>query len=159
MANVDYFLRIDGIEGESADEKHKGEIDLESYSFGLMQVGTGGGGSGGAGQAQFDDLYFVALTSKASPKLFLGCASGKHYPEAVLTVRKSGDAPLEFFEITLKDVLISSYQNGGSEGGPPADQCSLNYGSIEVSYTPQQADGSAGDPVVGGWDVKGNLPL
>src|SRR4249920_362130 len=97
MANVEYFLRIDGIEGERAAKGHEGELDLESYSFGLLQVGTVGvGGGGGAGKAQFDDLYFVALTSKASPKLFVGCATGEHFKEAVLTARKAGDKPFEF---------------------------------------------------------------
>ena len=34
MAAVDYFLKFDGIKGESADVKHKDEIDVESWSWG-----------------------------------------------------------------------------------------------------------------------------
>ena len=40
MAAVDYFLKIDGIDGESKDDKHKDEIDIESWSWGETQTGT-----------------------------------------------------------------------------------------------------------------------
>ena len=114
---VDYFLKIDGIEGESLDEKHKGEIEIESFSWGLTQPGGSsvGGGGGGGGKAQFRDISFVALISKASPKLFLACASGTHSKSAVLTVRKGGEQQMEFDTMTLEDVLISSYQQGSSQ--------------------------------------------
>ena len=82
---VDYFLKIDGVPGESADAKHKGEIQLESFSWGETNPGGGGmGGGGGAGKVQMQDLVVTMLVSKASPKLMLACATGKHYKEAVL---------------------------------------------------------------------------
>ncbi len=78
MAAVDYFLKLDGIEGESTDAKHKGELVLESFGWGVSHAGAGGGagGGGGAGKAQFQDLVVVLRTSKASPKLFLGLRDG-----------------------------------------------------------------------------------
>ena len=39
MAQVDYFLKLDGIPGESVDSKHKDEIDIMSFSFGETQTG------------------------------------------------------------------------------------------------------------------------
>src|SRR5436853_3025508 len=110
MGAVDYFLKIDGIAGESQDLKHKGEIQLESFSWGETQTGAhGGGGGGGAGKVQMQDLHVTTHISKASPVLMQSCASGKHLKEAVLTARKAGKGQQEFLVIKLTDVLVSSY--------------------------------------------------
>ena len=158
MAAVDYFLKLDGIDGESTDDKHKSEIDVESWSWGATQTGTfGGGGGGGAGKVQFQDFHFVTRVSKATPKLFLSCATGEHIKSAILTARKSGEQQQEFYKVTFSDVLISSYQSGGSGGDViPTDQVSFNFAKIEVLYTPQRADGAADSPVKAGYDVKAN---
>ena len=87
---ADYFLKIDGIEGESQDKTHKGEIHLESWSWGESQTGTmSHGGGGGAGKVNMQDFHFVMGVNKATPKLLLACASGDHIPKAVLTCRKA----------------------------------------------------------------------
>jgi type VI secretion system secreted protein Hcp len=117
MAQVDYFLKIDGIEGESFDSKHKNEIDLESWSWGETQTGThAGGGGGGAGKVSMQDFHFVMKYNKSSPKLFQACASGQHIPKAVLTCRKAGGEQEEYLKVTMSDLLVSSYQSGGSAG-------------------------------------------
>src|SRR5712691_1971915 len=101
MAAVDYFLKIDGIEGESQDSKHKGEIDLESFSWGETQSGThAAGGGGGAGKVSMQDFHFVMRVNKASPKLLQACAGGQHIPKAILTCRKAGKDQQEFLKIT-----------------------------------------------------------
>src|SRR5688572_18436432 len=97
MAAADYFLKIDGIEGESQDAKHKAEIDLESWSWGETQSGSHAtGGGGGAGKVSMQDFHFVMRVNKASPKLLLACASGQHIPSAILTCRKAGGDQQEF---------------------------------------------------------------
>ena len=88
---VDSFLKLDGIPGESADARHKGEIDVLAFSWGVSRAGSSGaGGGGGAGKAIFEDLLVVARTSKASPKLWQACATGQHLKGAVLACRKPG---------------------------------------------------------------------
>jgi type VI secretion system secreted protein Hcp len=162
MAAVDYFLKIDGIDGESADDKHKGEIDLESWSWGESQSGThSGGGGGGAGKVSMQDFHFVMKINKASPKLALACANGEHIKKAVLVCRKAGKEQQEFLKITLSDLLISSYQTGGSGSSSivPTDQISLNYAKIEWEYKEQKPDGTLGASVKAGWDVKANKKL
>ena len=159
MAVVDYFLKIDGIEGESMDSKHKNEIDLESWSWGETQTGTmQSGGGGGAGKIHMQDFHFVMKVNKASPKLILACASGEHIKKAVLVCRKAGKDQQEFYKYTFSDVLVSSFQTGGSGHGDiiPTDQISLNYSKIEVEYKVQNADGTLGGAVKAGWDVKAN---
>jgi type VI secretion system secreted protein Hcp len=157
---VDYFLKLDGIPGESADAKHKGEIDVLAFSWGVSQAkGTGSGGGGGAGKAIFEDLLVVARTSKASPKLWLACASGQHIKSAVLTCRKPGKTPFEFLTITLTDVLVSSYEIDGSDEELPLDQVALAFAKVETAYTPQDPTGKAQPPVKAGWDVKANKKI
>jgi type VI secretion system secreted protein Hcp len=159
MAHVDYFLKLDGIEGESQDSKHKGEIDLESWSWGEAQGGTfSSGGGGGAGKVHMQDFHFVMKVNKASPKLLLACASGEHIKKATLTARKAGKDQQEFLKITMSDLLVSSYQTGGSGHGDivPTDQISLNFAKIEYEYKEQQPDGTLSGPVKAGWDVKAN---
>jgi type VI secretion system secreted protein Hcp len=157
MAAVDFFLKLEGIEGESADSKHKNEIDLESWSWGESQSGShGGGGGGGAGKVQMQDFHFVMKMNKASPKLMLACAEGEHIKKAVLTCRKAGKEQQEFLKITLSDLLVSSYQTGGSGHSSivPTDQISLNYSKIEFEYKEQKPDGTLGGAVKAGYDVK-----
>jgi type VI secretion system secreted protein Hcp len=158
---VDYFLKIDGVPGESADAKHKGEIQLESFSWGETNPGGGGmGGGGGAGKVQMQDLVVTMLVSKASPKLMLACATGKHYKEAVLTVRKAGKSQQEFLIFKFKDVIVTSYQTGGSaQSDLLVDQASLGFSTIQLDYRPQKADGSLDAAVKAGWDLKLNKPL
>ena len=162
MAAVDYFLKIDGIQGESLDSKHKGEIQLESFSWGETNPGTAhSGGGGGAGKVQMQDLHFVMQINKASPKLMLACASGKHIKQAVLTARKAGKTQQEFLVFKFTDVLVSSYQTGGSQHAEvlPMDQVSFNFARIELEYRPQKADGSLDAPIKAGWDLKTNKPV
>src|SRR2546421_7935604 len=162
MAAVDYFLKIDTIKGESKADKHKDEIDVQSFSFGASQSGTFAiGGGGGAGKVSMQDFHFTMGMNTASPALFLACATGQHIPKAVLTCRKAGKDQQEFLKYTMSDLLVSSYQTGGSGHGGvvPTDQISLNYSKIEFEYKDQKADGSLGSPTKAGWNLKENKPV
>jgi type VI secretion system secreted protein Hcp len=177
MAQVDYFLKIDGIEGESTDDKHKNEIEIESWSWGESQAAAAAhGGGGGAGKVSMQDFHFTSRLNKASPRLMLACATGEHIKQAVLIGRKAGDKPQEYLKFTLTDVLVSSYQ---AKAGPsphmqpgqptdgrslaidwgdgiPADSFSLNFSKIEFQVAVQRPDGTLGDATKAGWDLKQN---
>ena len=155
MATVDYFLKIDGIEGESRDDKHKDEIEIESFSWGETQSGSFAvGGGAGAGKVSMQDFYFTMLVNKASPALFLACAQGDHIKNAILTCRKAGKKPVEFLKFTLSNVLISSFQIGGTGGVVPTDQISLNFAKIEVEYKEQGATGKLTGSITKWFDLK-----
>lgn len=156
-ASVDYFLKIDGIEGESTDSMHKGQIDVLSFSWGASNSGSSStGGGGGAGKVQFQDIHFTTKMNKASPKLMLACATGEHIKEVILTGQLTGKRGQQFLEIKMTDVLVSSYQSGGSSGDLPTESISLNFAKIEFKYFPMNRDGTLGEPVTGGWDLKEN---
>ncbi len=159
MAAVDYFLKFEGIDGESHDSKHKNEIDLESWSWGETNTGTGHAGGGhGAGKVVMQDLHFVSKFQKSSPKLMLACACGDHITKATLVCRRAGTEQQEYLKIVLTDVLVSSYQVGGSSHGDvvPTDQFSLNYAKIEFDYKPQKQDGTLDSSVKAGYNIKEN---
>jgi type VI secretion system secreted protein Hcp len=157
MAAVDYFLKIDGIQGESQDHAHKNEIQLESWSFGASQGGTFAfGGGGGAGKVQMQDFHFVMKSNKASSKLFLACATGDHIKNAILTCRKAGKEQQEFLKWTFHDLLVSSFQTSGSGSGDvlPMDQISFNFSKVESEYKEQKADGTLMGPIKTWYDLK-----
>jgi type VI secretion system secreted protein Hcp len=104
------------------------------------------------------DFHFVMGYCKASPKLFLACATGAHIPKATLTCRKAGGKQEEYLKVVFTDLLVSSYQTGGSAHGDvvPTDQISLNYSKIEWEYKPQDEKGGLGGPIKAGYDLKKN---
>lgn len=155
---VDYFLKIDGIPGESMDDKHKAEIDISSWSWGESQTGTmATGGGGGAGKVDMQDFHFVMQVNKATPKLILACAGGDHIKKATLTCRKAGKTQQEFLIYNFSDLLVSSYQTGGGKGETiPNEQVSLNYSKMEVEYKAQKPDGSLDGGIKANWDLKLN---
>jgi type VI secretion system secreted protein Hcp len=159
MAQVDYFLKLDGVKGEASDSKHKEEIELESFSWGETNSGSAGHGSGaGAGKVAMQDFHFVKKVDKASPVLFVRCASGEHIKEAILTARKAGKDQQDYFKVTMSDLLVSSYQVGGSAGSDivPTEQVSLNFSKIQFFYKAQKADGTLDAEIKQGWDQKQN---
>jgi len=157
VATIDFFLKMDGILGESKDLKHKGEIELESFSWAETnpsKPSAARGGGSGAGKVAMQDFHFVTRVNKASPLLFLACATGKHIKEAILTARKAGKGQLDYLVFKFKDLIISSYQVGGSEAaGAPMDEVSFNFASIDFEYREQKPDGTLASPVRAGWDL------
>jgi type VI secretion system secreted protein Hcp len=151
---LDYFLKIDGIQGESQDAKHKGEIELVSFAWGVDVARAGGeGGGGGAGRARFEPFHFTMLTNKASPQLFLATVSGKHLKEATLSVRRAGKQAVEYLKIKLSEVFVTSFHE---EAGPeaPTELIAFDFGRIEIDYGAQR-----GGTEHAGWDVKKNVKI
>jgi type VI secretion system secreted protein Hcp len=152
------FLKLDGVKGESKDSKHAGEVEIESFSWGATKLGASSHGTGaGAGKVSMNDFHFVMRNNSASPTLFLFCANGKHLKDTKLTCRKAGGKQENFLQVTMSDVLISSYQTGGSGAGEvPMDQISLNYSKIEIEYFAQSEKGITTSAGKKWWDMKSN---
>jgi type VI secretion system secreted protein Hcp len=145
MPQVDYFLKIEGVDGESKDARHPGEIELASFNWGETNSGSGGDhGGAGFGKTIAQDLQFAKRVDKASPKLFIACATGEHFKKAVLIGRRAGAEQQEFLKLTLEDLSVTAYQLGGAtdSGTVPMDQVALRFAKLEVSYRSQKNDGS-----------------
>jgi len=155
----DIFLKLDGIEGESEDSKHKNEIMLETFSWGVSNATSfSHGGGGGVGKVQMQDIHFTKTTDKSSTKLFMACANGEHIKTATLTFRKAGKEQQEYMKIKLSDVMVSSmtFQDHSAGSTLSHESVAIAYSKIEVEYSPQKADGTLGASDTKGWDVKAN---
>lgn len=155
-AAADFYLWIDGIEGESTDETHRGALVIDSFSWGMSNSGTFSSGGGGAGKVSMQDFHFTRRLDKASPLLMRACATGQHIAEAKLTCRKSGSdgKTNEYYTIKLTDVLVSSVSTGGSSGDSvPMESVSFNFAKIEWTYVPE-VDGKPGEPVQRDYDLR-----
>jgi len=159
---VDIFLKLDDVKGESQDSKHKDEIDVLSWDWGMSQAGTmHTGGGGGAGRANVQDLTLTKYVDKASPNLVMAACSGKHYKEAQLVVRKAGgDSPLEYVKITLKQVLVSSIKTGGKgDEDRMKENIGFNFAEFKYEYFPQKSDGTGDAAVEAAWHIAENAKM
>jgi type VI secretion system secreted protein Hcp len=155
---VDYYLELDGIDGESQDKDHKDKINIESWSWGMSQSGTTHLGTGsGAGKVNVQDLSLTKIIDKSSTVIMKHCTTGKHISSGKLHCYKaSGDSRVKYLELEMKNILVSSYQSGGSGGDQQMESFSLNFGEYKMTYTQQMADGSAGPAVDFGWKIPVN---
>lgn len=154
---ADIFAKIGDIKGESLDDKHKDEIEVLSWSWGVTNAGTKPTGhGGGAGKASFHDLSFTHKIDKASPVLMKGCATGKHLKEATITHRKAGKGQQEFLVIKMNDVLITAVTDADSSEGDRLETVSLAFAKVDLEYRPQKADGSLDAGIHFKYDIKAN---
>jgi type VI secretion system secreted protein Hcp len=155
VAAHDYFLRIDGMPGESQDAKHAGEIDVLSCTWGATNPGpVAAGGAAATAKAQLDPIAVTMRTSKASPLLFAAAAGAQRIKQAVLTARRSGAQQQDYLVVTLADVFVTAFRSAGEASGGLVDQVTLGFGRIEIEYRPQKPDGSLDAPVKSGWDAR-----
>jgi type VI secretion system secreted protein Hcp len=155
---VDMFLKLDGIKGESADHKHKEEIDVLAYSWGMSQSGTAHMGGGvGAGKVSVQDISVTKYVDKSSPTLMLHCCNGKHIKKGTLTLRKAGEHPLEYLVMDMEDIIVAHVSTGGSHGEDRlTENLSLNFAKFHAKYKEQKQDGSGGPETEVKWDIRQN---
>ncbi|RMX04243.1 type VI secretion system tube protein Hcp [Corticibacter populi] len=156
MSNSDFFLDLDGIEGESTDQDFKGKIEIETFSFGVSNEGTmAKGGGGGTGKAQFQNISIGKSQDKASPKLFKAAATGDHIKKAVISGRKASGKGNQYVYLTytLEDVMVTGYSTSATQGDAVVRELvTLDFARIKVEYKPQKADGTPEGAVAAGYD-------
>ena len=153
----DRFAKIGDIKGESLDSKHKGEIEVLSWSWGVSNAGEMRGGSGGGeGKASFHDLSFTHNIDKASPVLLQACATGVHLKEATITHRKAGKGQQEFLIFKLNDLIVTGVTDGDDGESGQLETVSLAFAKVDLEYKPQKADGSLDAGVHFKYDLKAN---
>lgn len=158
----DCFLRVDGVMGDSADARHRGEIELVSWSLAMANpsaasMSATGGGAGG--RIDFQPLRVTQRVDRAVPALVQLAATGQHVPSSVLACRRPGRDTGDYFKITLSDVLIASVRLSDAAETQPSAEVTLTYGRITIEFRPQLPDGNLGPPAVSGWDVRANRRL
>jgi type VI secretion system secreted protein Hcp len=153
----DIFAKIGDIKGESLDDKHKDEIEVLSFSWGVTNSGSMAHLSAvGEGKATFQDLSIVHHIDKASPLLMQACATGQHLKEATITHRKSGKGQQEFLIVKMNDVIITAVTHGGSSDQPASENVTMAFAKVNIEYRPQRADGSIDAGIHFKYDLKGD---
>jgi type VI secretion system secreted protein Hcp len=151
------FAKIGDIKGESLDDKHKDEIEVLSFSWGVTNstaIATGSGAA--AGKATFHDLSIVHRIDKASPKLLEACATGRHLKDATITHRKAGKGQQEYLIVKMNDVIITGVLHSGSESEDGSETVSLAFAKVDFEYKPQKPDGSLDVGIHFKYDIKAN---
>jgi type VI secretion system secreted protein Hcp len=158
MMAMDMFLKIDTLKGESVDRSHGGEIDVLAWRWGVANTGSAHvGGGAGSGKADVQDLSFTKYVDKSTPDLLLSACNGKHWDQATLVVRKSGETPLEYLKITMTEVLVSGIHGGGTGGDDRlTEEVTLNFAAVKVDYVEQTPRGAAGDKPSMNWNIAAN---
>lgn len=158
---VDMFLKIKTIDGETTDKEMAKEkaIDILAWSWGVSNSGTTHmGGGGGSGKANFQDISVTKYIDASSHALLLACATGEHYEEAVLTVRKAGKTQQPYVTITMNEVMVTSVSTGGSGGEDRlTENVSLNFAKVKFEYFQQDEKGvvsKTAKPMT--YDIAGN---
>jgi type VI secretion system secreted protein Hcp len=144
MSTADMFLKVQGVTGESDDATHKGEIEIDSWSWGMQAQSEGGLASG---KARYQDLHVVKHVDRSSPTLMHLLSTHRLADQAVLTVRKAGTTPLEYFKIELTKVRIRSCDIQ-TDGTSLIERIALGFASLTVTYVPQSSTGAMGGGAV-----------
>lgn len=157
---ADNFLQIEGIKGESTDDKHKDWIEILSFNSGVSQMASGSASTSGGGttaRADFQDFSIVKTLDSASPLLALACAEGRHIKEVKVELCRSGGDKLVYMEYTMTNCIISSTSVGGGGGGEATESVTFNFGKIQWNYIKQKrGDGTGGGNIPTGWDLETN---
>jgi len=156
---LDMFLKLKDVAGESRDDAFKGEIDILAWSFGVSNSGSAHVGGGiGSGKANFQDISITKYIDLSSAKLMESVSVGTHFPTASITVRKAGGKKqLDYYVIELKEVMVTSYQTGGSGGEDRlTESLTLTFANVEVKYQAQSATGEKAGDTKFGYDIAAN---
>jgi type VI secretion system secreted protein Hcp len=158
---IDVYLYIDGIKGESNDDRHKDWIECKSVSFGVEQpksatASTGGGHT--AERCEHRDIVLSKLADLASPILLQTCSAGRTIPKAKFEFMRA-DAQgerVKYFEIEIENVLIGAVSPAVEEGDILTEDVALKFSKVKWKYTQQKISGGAGGNTSGGWDLSSN---
>lgn len=158
---IDVYLQIDGIKGESADDKHKDWLECSSVTWGIHQPKSATSSTGGghtAERAELSEITFTKSADLSSPILMQHCAMGKTIPKAKLEfMRADGRGErIKYFEIELENVLIGHVEPSIHPGDILAEHVALKFSKVKWKYTQQKIGGGSGGNTTGGWDLATN---
>ncbi len=153
------FVNFGDIKGESTDKDHKDWVMITKYEHAITQPASVTQKTAGARTAEaveFSEFKLYKLVDAASPKLYEACCKGTHIKEVVVELWRAGGDPLKYFEVKLKEVLISGVTQIGDPKGDtqfPMEMVALTFGAVEWTYTKQKPDGTAGGNVAAKWNL------
>ena len=143
---AEMFLKLDGIEGESLDAAHGGEIEIKSWNWNTenhvkWDVNQGGQST----KVIVNDINLEKACDKASVTLHQNCITGKHIKHGTITCRKNdGDQKFEYLIVKLTDVMITkiNFEGQGDEQSLK-ETVGLSFAEFRMDYKLQNDTGTA----------------
>ncbi len=156
LASSSYYLKLDGISGESTSATHKNWSDIESFSWGVTATSSGPGGS--AGKPQFSDFMWTQQLDSSITGLLNNISLGKHIKSAVVDFSTSAGGSKEqtYFKMSFDDILLSSVELAGSNGALPTVSSAFNYKKVTFDYWLLKPDGTLGAHSTATYDLSKN---
>lgn len=149
-----WFAKYDGIDGEALDEDHNKWIDIISIDWGANKPGGAAvGATRRRGSAEVRDFVITFEYEKASPKVLEALLKGKVIPKLEIELTANfGEARATYLKYELKNVMVTSYDVGGSAiGSPPLVVVANNFEEIKVTYTEYDDTGQKAGNVETSW--------
>lgn len=154
--DADVYLTGDGIHGDVTQAGHKDDVSVKSFSFGGTNTPGSATGGAGAGKVNFDSFQIQKLYDSSSPTLVQDMVNGKSIPTVTVSFSRAGDSQ-EFLTYTFKNVLVTSYKQGGDKEPPLLENVGFQFQSVQFQSGTQASDGSSGgNTQTGGWDLQTN---
>lgn len=147
-AEADMWIKFEGIKGESLDDKHKDEVDILSWSWGVNAASPDAKGK--LQPACSESLVVNKYVDKSTPPLVNAAVLGSTIPTARLSVRRANGSfgGSDYFLIELTGVTVKSLTQGGlANDSRLPENVTLGFSSAKISYSPQNPDGSSGAPI------------
>jgi type VI secretion system secreted protein Hcp len=154
---VNAFLRLEGVDGESAQRGHERWIEVQSWDWEVEAESswTKGGGAS-VGKPRPGALSWTHHFDLSSITLLARIATGKDCPSAELHLtRTTGKAASEtYLAATMQGVYVTKVASSGTDEGTVSQLVSMVFKHIAIDYrAPDNKTGSLGRPVQFTWDI------
>lgn len=145
----DMHIKFEGgkvkIDGSSEHSKHKGEIPLLAWSWGVSNTGDlHHASTGGGGKANVQDISFTKYIDASSHALLQACSTRSRLEKAWLYVTNATGEQTDYLTIELSNgILVTSVSTGGSGGEDRlTENITLHFGKFKYAFQPQKPDGA-----------------
>ncbi|MGY6215889.1 Hcp family type VI secretion system effector [Methylolobus aquaticus] len=134
-ADTRTYMLVPGVAGASLDKDHAGWIEASAFSLKLTRNNCSG-------------LTIRKELDIASPALSAAAVLAQRFKTIELESEQGGENRQVFLKLTLSRARIASVDTGVAGGTEPlTETLVVRAGEVKISYYPQNADGSLGDPV------------
>jgi type VI secretion system secreted protein Hcp len=143
---AEMFLKLDGIEGESLDSVHGGEIELALWGWTTTNTVRWDVNQGGQStKVELKDIELEKVCDKATVTLYQCCVTGKHIRHGTITCRKNdGEQKVEYMVLHMKDIMVTKVQfTGDGSSQSLKETVGLSFAEFRMDYKLQNDSGNA----------------
>jgi type VI secretion system secreted protein Hcp len=143
---AEMFLKLDGIEGESLDSVHTGEIEITLWGWNTTNTVRWDVNQGGQStKVELKDIELEKVCDKATVTLYQCCVTGKHIKHGTITCRKNdGEQKVEYMVLHMKDIMVTKVAFAGDGSSQSLkENVNLSFAEFRMDYKLQNDSGNA----------------